>query len=59
VQIGEAPGKKRPPGELLPMDQVELRLVAYLPWPQGPSLTGMSFRDGQEDFMATPGSLPD
>ena len=27
VQIGKAAGKKRPPGELLPMDKVELRLV--------------------------------
>ena len=29
VQIGKAKGKKRPPGELLPMDAVQLRLTKY------------------------------
>ena len=29
VQEGEISGKKRPPGELLPLDQVDLRLLAY------------------------------
>jgi len=29
VQIGKAAGRKRPPGELLPMDRVELRLVDH------------------------------
>jgi len=44
VQTGKAKGKKRPPGELLPMDRVELRLVDYpnfeLPAPD-PGLTSM------------------
>ena len=29
IQEGKIPGKKRPPGELLPLDKVDLRLVDY------------------------------
>ncbi len=43
VQEGEMPGKKRPAGELLPLDRVDLRLLQYpdltLP-PADPKLTG-------------------
>ena len=29
VQIGEIPGRKRPPGELLPSEKVDLRLLDH------------------------------
>ena len=44
VQTGQAKGKKRPPGELLPMDKVQLRLLDHrdfqLP-PPDPELTAV------------------